>query len=121
MAAAGDRRGDERHRREGQQQEQQYLGEDDPDRERAQEQDRAELADEEDEREAQPLELAALLHRVGGGLVGDPEPVARLGRVGFGQLGGVAVVQRFVLFAAFVLTVARGRSAGSAMRTCWRC
>ena len=97
MAAAGDRRGDQRDRGEGQQQEQQDLGEDHPDRERAQQAEGAELADEEDEREQQPLVLAALLHRVGGGLVGDPEPVAAPLRVGFGQLGGVAVVQRVVL------------------------
>jgi hypothetical protein len=105
VAASRDDRRHERNRREGQQQKQQYLGEDDPDRERAQEQDRAELAAEEDERQQQPLELAARLHRVGRGLVGDPEPVAAPCGVGVRQLRGIAVVQRVVLGAAIVLAV----------------
>jgi hypothetical protein len=103
VAATGDHRRDQRDRAEREQEQQQDLGEDHPDRERAQEQEGAELAEEEDQRQEQPLVLAALLHRVGGGLVGNAEPVALGFSVGFGELRGVAVVQGFVLGVAFVV------------------
>src|SRR5262249_473734 len=69
VAASGDRRGDECDWREGQEQEQEYLGEDHPDREGAEQEEGPELSEEDEERQAQPPELTALLHRVGGGLV----------------------------------------------------
>ena len=101
MTASGDHRRDQRDRAEGEQEQQQDLGEDHPDRERPEQAEGTELADEEDDRQQQPLVLAALLHRVGGGLVGDAEAVA--GPLGVGEVGGVAVVQRVVLAVPFVL------------------
>ncbi len=90
MTTAGDHRRDQRDRAEGEQEQQQDLGEDHPDRERPQQQEGAELADEQDHRQQQPLVLAALLHRVGRRLVGNAEAVA--GPLGVGEVGGVAVV-----------------------------
>src|ERR1700729_3814175 len=59
-----------------------------------------------------PLIGAALLLRVGRRLVGDAELVAGLFRVGFGKLFGLPVVERVVLFVAFVRADAEAQEVG---------
>ena len=104
MASSGDDGDNEDDGRECEEQQEQDLREDHPDRESSDQQEHAEFTREDHDRHEQPLVLTALLHRVGRRFVGNAEPVVAAigGRVGVRKLLGVARVQGVVLGVAFV-------------------